>query len=279
MRQKITDDLMQSYRADEAPFITGQKIAFRQRKDSYEEVNLFREIFFPKYWNSDEISEDAGLLEKKISDLEAILRIGVKSTGKPDILAYRLLLKLPEIREKLKMDAEAAYKHDPAAKSYVEIIRSYPGFQAMLVHRVAHELYGLGVFDYARELNEHAHTITGIDIHPGSRIGNYFFIDHGTGVVIGETAEIGDWVTIYQEVTLGVLHFQKGEDGVLQKGYKRHPTIGNHVVIGAGAKILGPVTVGDNASIGTMSRIEEDIPSNTSVFPTKTRHHKREKRG
>lgn len=107
--------------------------------------------------------------------------------------------------------------------------------------------------------------MTGIDIHPGAKIGEYFFIDHGTGVVIGETAEIGDWVRIYQGVTLGVLHFEK-EGDALKKGYKRHPTIGNYVVIGAGAKILGYVTIGDYVNIRANSEVKENIPPHTTVF-------------
>jgi serine O-acetyltransferase len=167
----------------------------------------------------------------------------------------------------LKLDVEAAYNGDPAAKSYTEIIKSYPGFLAILVQRVGHELSKCNIPIYPRELMEHVHSITGIDIHPGAKIGKYFFIDHGTGVVIGETTEIGDWVRIYQDVTLGVLHFEK--DGIiLKKNYKRHPTIGNHVVIGAGAKILGPVTIGNYVSIGANSWIDTDIPDNVAVYIT-----------
>ncbi len=280
----ITHDLMHSYKTDESPFITSQEIAFSKRRDGYEEINLLREIFFPKYWNQNEIAEDAGLLERKIKELESLFSAGISSylheldEREVDIAANSVLLKLPGIRKRLKMDAEAAYRHDPAAKSYEEIIRSYPGFQSILAHRVAHAIYELDAGSYAREISEHMHALTGIDIHPGAGIGNYFFIDHGTGVVIGETAEIGNWVTLYQGVTLGVLHFEKAENGVLLKEYKRHPTIGNHVVIGAGAKILGPVKIGDHVNIGTMSHIEEDIPSYTTVFPAKARHLRKKRR-
>ncbi len=139
-------------------------------------------------------------------------------------------------------------------------------FRAVLIQRVAHVLYELGVLSYPRELTEHIHSVTGIDIHPGAKIGEYFFIDHGTGVVIGETAEIGDWVRLYQQVTLGVLHFEKEYEVSLKKGYKRHPTIGSHVVIGAGAKILGPVVIGNYVSIGANSWVQEDIPDYTTAF-------------
>ena len=147
----------------------------------------------------------------------------------------------------------------------------------MLVYRVAHSLYGLGAPEYARELTEHAKTMTGIDIHPGARIGEYFFIDHGTGVVIGETATVGSWTRIYQNVTLGALHFEEEEDEehMLAKDYKRHPDIGSNVVIGAGSNVLGPVTVGDHVSIGANSWITDDVPSRTSVFIADHPEHKR----
>jgi serine O-acetyltransferase len=150
----------------------------------------------------------------------------------------------------------------------MEIIRSYPGFLAIMVQRVAHALYTDGASEYARELTECAHTETGIDIHPGADIGEYFFIDHGTGVVIGETTTVGDWVRIYQDVTLGALHFEEdeGEEHALKKGYKRHPDIGNHVVIGAGTKVLGDITIGHHVSIGANSWVTENVPDNTQVY-------------
>nr|WP_305037636.1 serine O-acetyltransferase EpsC [Halorhabdus sp. CBA1104] len=149
------------------------------------------------------------------------------------------------------------------------MIRSYPGFHAVLTHRVAHFLYEEDIFAYARELAEYARTETGIDIHPGAEIGEYIFIDHGSGVVIGETATVGNWVRIYQNVTLGTLHFEEEEEGeghMLAKDYDRHPNIGDHVVIGAGSNVLGTVEVGDHVSIGANSWVTEDVPDNTSVF-------------
>jgi serine O-acetyltransferase len=137
-----------------------------------------------------------------------------------------------------------------------------------LTQRVAHVLYEEGAPEYARELTEHAHSETGIDIHPGAAIGEYCFIDHGTGVVIGETATIGDWVRIYQDVTLGVLHFEddSDDDHMLRKDYKRHPDIGDNVVIGAGTKVLGPISIGDRVSIGANSWVTESIPDDTHVY-------------
>jgi serine O-acetyltransferase len=150
----------------------------------------------------------------------------------------------------------------------MEIIRSYPGFLAIAVQRVAHVLYDIGAPEYARELTEYAKMQTGIDIHPGAEIGEHFFVDHGTGVVIGESATVGEWVRLYQDVTLGALHFeeQEGDEHALKKGYKRHPDIGDHVVIGAGTKVLGDITVGDHVSIGANSWITEDVPDHTKVY-------------
>lgn len=162
-----------------------------------------------------------------------------------------LILRLPEIRRVLQTDIIAAYRGDPAAKSLDEIILSYPAFTAISAYRVAHELYVMGVPLVPRIITEYAHRLTGIDIHPGASIGEYFFIDHGTGVVIGETSTIGDNVKIYQGVTLGAKSFDVSSDGSLVKGIKRHPDIGSDVVIYAGATILGGETkIGDGCVIG-----------------------------
>ena len=148
-------------------------------------------------------------------------------------------------------DITAAYEGDPAAKSPDEIILAYPAFTAISAYRTAHELYVMGVPLVPRIITEYAHRLTGIDIHPGASIGEYFFIDHGTGVVIGETSTIGRRVKIYQNVTIGAKSFDVSPDGSLVKGIKRHPDIGNNVVIYAGATILGGDTViGDNCVIG-----------------------------
>ncbi len=162
-----------------------------------------------------------------------------------------LIAKLPEIRKILMTDITAAYQGDPAAKSPDEIILAYPVFTAISAYRVAHELYLMNANLTARIITEYAHRLTGIDIHPGAAIGEYFFIDHGTGVVIGETSTIGRRVKIYQNVTIGAKSFAVAPDGSLVKGIKRHPDIGNEVVIYAGATILGGDTViGDNCVIG-----------------------------
>ena len=150
-----------------------------------------------------------------------------------------LLNGLPDIRDTLQQDIQAAYEGDPAAMSTMEIVMSYPGLYAITVHRIAHTLYAQGVPLIPRVMSEHAHSKTGIDIHPGAAIGPGFFIDHGTGVVIGETCRIGRRVKLYQGVTLGALSFAKDENGMLVKGIKRHPDVEDNVVIYAGATILG----------------------------------------
>ena len=163
----------------------------------------------------------------------------------------KLFARLPEIRRVLKTDIIAAYRGDPAAKNPDEVILAYPAFTAVSAYRVAHELYAMGVPLIPRVITEYAHRLTGIDMHPGARIGEYFFIDHGTGVVIGETATIGDRVKLYQHVTIGAKSFDVAPDGSLVKGIKRHPDIGNDVVIYAGATIVGGATdIGDQCVIG-----------------------------
>ena len=162
-----------------------------------------------------------------------------------------LINALPEILESLKTDIQAGYEGDPAAKSPDEVIITYPAFYAIAVYRIAHKLYEMEVPMIPRVMTEQAHQATGIDIHPGATIGDYFFIDHGTGVVIGETTTIGEHVKIYQHVTLGAKSFAVTEDGQLVKGIKRHPDIGDRVVIYAGATILGGDTrIGNDCVVG-----------------------------
>jgi serine O-acetyltransferase len=176
-----------------------------------------------------------------------------------------LLERLPGVRNKLKGDVAAAYEGDPAAISYEEIVISYPYITAIAIHRIAHELYRLGVPLIPRMMSECAHARTGIDIHPGASIGNNFFIDHGTGVVIGETCVIGDNVKIYQGTTLGALSFSRDEQGKIIKGGKRHPTIEDDVTIYAEATILGDITIGAGAVIGGNVWIKESVPAGVTV--------------
>lgn len=176
-----------------------------------------------------------------------------------------LLSQLPKIRELLKGDVAAAFDGDPAAKSYEEIVISYPCIIAITTYRIAHELYLKNVPLIPRIMTECAHAKTGIDIHPGATIGKNFFIDHGTGVVIGETTIIGDNVKIYQGATLGALSFPKDERGRIIKGGKRHPTIEDDVTIYAEATILGDVTIGKGAVIGGNVWIKESVPAGVTV--------------
>jgi len=156
----------------------------------------------------------------------------------------------------IKEQVDTIFREDPAAKSVLEIILCYPGFHAVLLHRLAHKLYGMRVPLLPRVISQAGRFFTGIEIHPGATIGRRFFIDHGMGVVIGETTEIGDDVLLYQGVTLGGTGNQKG---------KRHPTLGNHVVVGTGAKVLGNIRIGDNAKIGAGSVVVHPVPDDSTV--------------
>lgn len=166
-------------------------------------------------------------------------------------LATRFIERIPEVRKILADDVQAAYDGDPAATGTDECILAYPGLLAVTIYRWAHVLYEFNVPLMPRILCEHAHKLTGIDIHPGARIGRFFFIDHGTGVVIGETTDIGRHVKVYQGVTLGALSFPKDERGRLIRGYKRHPSVGDHVTVYSSATVLGGDTVlGDGSIVG-----------------------------
>ncbi|WP_432720863.1 serine O-acetyltransferase [Jeongeupia wiesaeckerbachi] len=172
---------------------------------------------------------------------------------------------LPDIRRLLDSDVEAAYLGDPAARSVDEILLCYPGIIAIIHHRLAHALYVLGVPLLARIVAELAHAETGIDIHPGAQIGRGFFIDHGTGVVIGETAVIGERVRLYQAVTLGAKRFDTDASGALHKGRPRHPTVGDDVVIYAGATILGRITIGHGSAIGGNVWLTRSVPPGSVI--------------
>lgn len=193
----------------------------------------------------------------------------------PDVRAAEVVrafaLALPGIRTRLDSDVLAAYQGDPAARSVDEVLLCYPGIQAMIHHRIAHEFYRLGVPLLARLVAELAHGETGIDIHPGAQIGPGFFIDHGTGVVIGETAVIGRQVRIYQAVTLGAKRFETDEDGALQKGGARHPVVEDEVVIYAGATILGRVTIGAGSIIGGNVWLTHSVPPGSRISQAQTR--------
>lgn len=173
---------------------------------------------------------------------------------------------LPDIRRLLDSDVQAAYEGDPAARSVDEVLLCYPGLLAITYHRLAHVLYQNNIPLLARMIAELAHSATGIDIHPGAQIGKRFFIDHGTGVVIGETCIIGERVRIYQAVTLGAKRFEVDDEGHLQKDYARHPIVEDDVVIYAGATILGRVTIGKGSVIGGNVWLTHDVPAHSQIM-------------
>ena len=202
-------------------------------------------------------------------------RHGNGPDGDPDARALEIVREfgasLPDIRRLLDSDVLAAYHGDPAARSVDEVLLCYPGVHAVIHHRIAHRLYGLGVPLLARLVAELAHGQTGIDIHPGARIGSGFFIDHGTGVVIGETAEIGRNVRLYQAVTLGAKRFELDENGHPHKGAARHPVVEDEVVIYAGATILGRVTIGRGSVIGGNVWLTHSVPPGSRISQASAR--------
>lgn len=213
-------------------------------------------------------TRDTGLLR---SEVHALARLGLRlleglelpEGGSPMAVIDDFLEALPEVRRRLAEDVEAAFEGDPAARSYVEIAAAYPGLRAIATYRLAHELHRAGVPAIPRIMSEDAHSHTGIDIHPGASIGRRFFIDHGTGVVLGETCQIGDGVVLYQGVTLGALAPRKGQ---VLRGVKRHPTIEDDVTIYAGATILGGETViGSGSVIGGNVWLTQSLPPGSKM--------------
>ena len=195
--------------------------------------------------------------------LELVYKDHEEAKAKTD----ELMDALPEILEILKTDIQAGYEGDPAAKSPDEVIITYPAFTAIAIYRIAHKLYEMNVPLIPRIMTELAHKTTGIDIHPGATIGSYFFIDHGTGVVVGETTTIGDHVKLYQHVTLGAKSFDLAEDGTPIKGIKRHPDIGNNVIIYSGATILGGDTkIGDDCVVGGNVWLTHSLGSGETII-------------
>lgn len=207
------------------------------------------DALFPNYARESTSRED--LLTEAAALAETCLAVVLDDPKRQSAALDALFDALPKVREKLLLDLDAAYNGDPAARSIDEIVLCYPAFLAIAAYRLAHVLYCENVPLLPRVMSEYAHARTGIDIHPGATIGDGFFIDHGTGVVIGETCGIGNHVKIYQHVTLGAKSFDLGEDGLPVKGIKRHPDIGDRVVIYAGATVLGGQTrIGNDCIIG-----------------------------
>ena len=248
-----------------------------------ESIDLLREVMFPGYFSRGKL-DPMNLrysMGQTVATLFDTLAEQICHSIRHDCLRYnqacsdcedrgyevalKLLSDIPEIRRVLATDVQATYEGDPAAKSYDEIIFSYPGLFAIMVYRVAHRLYELDVPLLPRIMTEHAHSVTGIDIHPGADIGERFVIDHGTGIVIGETTVIGKNVRIYQGVTVGALSLPRGA-GEEYRGKKRHPTIEDDVIIYSGATILGGDTnIGARSVIGGNVWITESVPADTTV--------------
>lgn len=228
-------------------------------------IDTLLSVMFPAYSNKafptkDELKTE--YFSSKQQLLNALLFVETFMNSDIEVVINEFYLTLPSIYNMLLKDAEAIELGDPAAKNRDEVIRSYPGFYAISIYRVANQLHRLNVPFIPRILTEIAHSKTGIDIHPAATIGHHFFIDHGTGVVIGETTHIGDFVKLYQGVTLGALSVNKGMAEI-----KRHPTIENDVVIYAGATILGGKTViGKNSTIGGNVWLTESVPANSVVY-------------
>jgi serine O-acetyltransferase len=247
------------------------------------------QILFPGYFGDENTAGDpAALLETVATRLQDLIVKALRCTEhqhtesdcaqKAEQLTSSLLSAIPSVRELLVDDIAAAYDRDPAATSHQEVVLAYPAIVAIAVHRLAHVMFGDGVPLIPRVMSEYAHSRTGIDIHPGAKIGHSFFIDHGTGVVIGETAEIGSNVTLYQGVTLGASNFPRDGSGRAVKGAKRHPQVEDNVTIYSGASILGNVVIGAGSVIGGNVWLTHSIPPDTTVLisvPQEIRLHKK----
>lgn len=230
-------------------------------------LDLLRSILYPNVFDAMEEAHSKEELEAAARrQLREILERIYREPPQYDDVIDTLFSKLPAIRDTLDTDVQAAYEGDPAATCREEVMLAYPAFEAISIFRIAHELYLMKVPMLPRMMTEYAHCLTGIDIHPGATIGPYFFIDHGTGVVIGETCVIGDNVKLYQGVTLGAKSFPKDENGNPVKGIKRHPNIEDDVIIYAGATILGgDVTVGKGSVIGGNTWLTKSVPPHSFI--------------
>lgn len=269
-------------------FFRDKTIGFAGKEKVYKVLHNLRSALFPGVYEKYPIDESkvnilignniriaaielSDLIENVLIDRFPITETTAKSCREckdnASEITIQLIKKLPEIRVKLSSDIQAAYNGDPAALSTEEILLSYPAIEVISIYRLAHELYEMKVPLIPRIMTEYAHQITGIDIHPGAKIGEYFFIDHGTGVVIGETCTIGKNVKLYQGVTLGAKSFAVDEQGNPVKGVKRHPDIQDNVVIYAGATILGGDTViGHDSIIGGNVWLTQSVPPYSKVY-------------
>lgn len=269
--------------------LPGGKIVLPSRDVVIQIVEDLRSVLFPGYFGTSDLNDESlhyfvgATLARAMQLLEEQVRRGIAFGERHDYetcdhcaefaqqVTKTFLGRVPGIRRLVRSDVEAAYEGDPALKSRDEAIFAYPGIFAVTNQRLAHELHVLGVPLIPRIITEHAHTITGIDIHPGAAIGERFFIDHGTGVVVGETAVIGERVRLYQGVTLGAKSFPLDENGKPMKGIPRHPIVEDDVVVYAGATILGRITIGKGSSVGGNVWLTSSVPPGTRVTQAEVR--------
>ncbi len=272
--RSVAEDLVNTYNTEEL-FVQKSGKSLPDRDEVISIFKDIRPILFPGYYGTDTAAYvlPEVYVEYRLNDIHdrlkkqigtALQYIGAEDWEKrSDEITGRFIRKLPELQKLLLMDVQAGFDGDPAAKSKGEIIISYPGFLAIMMYRLAHVLYLEDVPLIPRIITEYAHARTGVDINPGADIGRFFFIDHGTGVVVGETTEIGDNVKIYQGVTLGALSTRKGQQ---LKGFKRHPTIHDNATIYANSTVLGGETViGENAIVAGNTFITASIPAQARV--------------
>jgi serine O-acetyltransferase len=258
------------------------RVELPSRTSCIEIMQQLRSILFPGFFQLFEYTEESigfhigAILDRITINLQEQIRRGFcfSCSGEGELhlcgeraehITGAFLNRIPDVMLLLRDDVQAAYAGDPAAKSPAETIFCYPGVFAITNHRIAHELYNLGVPVIPRIISENAHSVTGIDIHPGAKIGKSFFIDHGTGVVIGETSIIGERVRLYQGVTLGAKSFPLDEKGIPIKGVDRHPIIGDDVVIYAGATILGRIKVGARSVVGGNVWLTQSVPPDSNI--------------
>jgi serine O-acetyltransferase len=270
----------------------GGRIVLPSRDAVIQIVEDLRSVLFPGYFGTSDLHDESlhyfvgATLARAMRLLEEQVRRGIAFSERHEFetcdhcseasqkVTKSFLARVPAIRKLVLSDVEAAYEGDPALKSRDEAIFAYPGMFAVVNQRIAHELHVLGVPLIPRIITEHAHTLTGIDIHPGASVGERFFIDHGTGVVVGETSRIGDRVRIYQGVTLGAKSFPLDEQGKPIKGIDRHPIVEDDVVIYAGATILGRITIGKGSSIGGNVWLTSSVPPGSRVTQAEVREQR-----
>jgi serine O-acetyltransferase len=279
----VVEQLCRSAAASLSSRSSSGRLVLPSRDAVVEIVESLRGVFFPGYFGTSDIHDESvhyfvgATLARVLNLLEEQVRRAIAFAEKHDFetcahcgefadgVTRVFLGRLPAVRELAASDVDAAYEGDPALKLKDEAIFSYPGVLATTNQRIAHELHVLGVPLIPRMITEHAHTITGIDIHPGAAIGEKFFIDHGTGVVIGETSVIGKRVRLYQGVTLGAKSFPLDASGNPIKGIDRHPIVEDDVVIYSGATILGRITIGKGSSIGGNVWVTQSVPPGSKI--------------